>query len=105
MFAVVRYFGGVKLGVGGLIEAYREGAVEALSNGQIVERIRTQRVRVDFAYEHMGVVMGLLKREGLSPASTDFNLTCSLHVDVRLTRLEELKDAVAKTRVAEASED
>jgi uncharacterized YigZ family protein len=105
MFAVVRYFGGVKLGVGGLIEAYREGAVEALTNGQIVERIRTQRVRVDFAYEHMGVVMGLLKREGLSPASTDFNLTCSLHVDVRLTRLEELKDAVAKTRVAEASED
>ena len=105
MFAVVRYFGGVKLGVGGLIEAYREGAVEALSNGQIVERIRTQRVRVDFAYEHMGVVMGLLKREGLSPASTDFNLTCSLHVDVRLTRLEKLKDAVAKTRVAEASED
>ena len=104
MFAVVRYFGGVKLGVGGLIEAYREGAAEALTNGQIVEQIRTQRVRVDFAYEHMGVVMGLLKRTGLSPASTDFNLTCSLHVDVRLNLLEELKDAITKTRVAEASE-
>jgi hypothetical protein len=52
----------------------------------------------------MGVVMGLLKRTGLSPASTDFNLTCSLHVDVRLNLLEELKDAITKTRVAEASE-
>lgn len=104
MFAVVRYFGGVKLGVGGLIEAYREGAANALDHGHIVERIRTQRVLVEFAYENMGVVMGLLKRAGLSPASTDFNLTCSLEVDVRLNDLEAFKAAIAKTRVAKASD-
>lgn len=104
MFAVVRYFGGVKLGVGGLIEAYREGAADALAHGHIVERIRTQRVRVAFAYEHMGVVMGLLKRAGLSPTSTDFNLSCSLDVDVRLNDLDGFKHAVAQTRVAEASD-
>lgn len=104
MFAVVRYFGGVKLGMGGLIEAYREGAANALDHGHIVERIRTQRVLVEFAYENMGVVMGLLKRAGLSPASTDFNLTCSLEVDVRLNDLEAFKAAIAKTRVAKASD-
>ncbi len=104
MFAVVRYFGGVKLGVGGLIEAYREGAANALAHGHIVERIRTQRVLVEFAYENMGVVMGLLKRAALSPASTDFNLTCSLQVDVRLNDLEAFKAAVAQTRVAKASD-
>lgn len=104
MFAVVRYFGGVKLGVGGLIEAYREGAANALARGHIVERIRTQRVLVEFAYENMGVVMGLLKRAGLSPACTDFNLTCSLEVDVRLNDLEAFKAAVAQTRVAKASD-
>ena len=104
MFAVVRYFGGVKLGVGGLIEAYREGAANALAHGHIVERIRTQRVLVEFAYENMGVVMGLLKRASLSPASTDFNLTCSLEVDVRLNDLEAFKAAVAQTRVAKASD-
>ncbi|MDC3397431.1 YigZ family protein, partial [Flavobacteriales bacterium] len=103
-FAVVRYFGGVKLGVGGLIEAYREGAADALAHGHIVERIRTQRVRVAFAYEHMGVVMGLLKRAGLSPANTDFNMTCSLDVDVRLNDLEAFKHSVAQTRVAEAKD-
>jgi putative IMPACT (imprinted ancient) family translation regulator len=104
MFAVVRYFGGVKLGVGGLIEAYREGAANALAHGHIAERIRTQRVLVEFAYENMGVVMGLLKRASLSPASTDFNLTCSLEVDVRLNDLEAFKAAVAQTRVAKASD-
>lgn len=104
MFAVVRYFGGVKLGVGGLIEAYREGAANALAHGHIVERIRTQRVLVEFAYENMGVVMGLLKRASLSPASTDFNLICSLEVDVRLNDLEAFKAAVAQTRVAKASD-
>ena len=104
MFAVVRYFGGVKLGVGGLIEAYREGAADALAHGRIVERIRTQRVRVAFAYEHMGVVMGLLKRAGLSPATTDFNMTCSLDVDVRLNDLDAFKHAVAQTRIAEAKD-
>ena len=104
MFAVVRYFGGVKLGVGGLIEAYRGGAGDALAHGHIVERIRTQRVRVAFAYEHMGVVMGLLKRAGLSPTSTDFNLSCSLDVDVRLNDLDGFKHAVSQTRVAEASD-
>ena len=101
LFAVVRYFGGTKLGVGGLIEAYREGAAEALRHGRIVERIRTQRVRIAFAYEHMGVVMGLIKRWELEPASTDFQITCTLDVDVRLSVVDDFSSAVRVTRVAE----
>jgi len=101
MFAVVRYFGGTKLGVGGLIEAYREGAAEALRAGDIVERIRTQRVRISFAYEHMGIIMGLIKRWELEPASTDFQLSCSLDLDVRLGQVEGFIHAVQETRVAQ----
>ncbi|MEC8401555.1 MAG: YigZ family protein [Bacteroidota bacterium] len=101
LFAVVRYFGGTKLGVGGLIEAYREGATEALRHGRIVERIRKQRVRIAFAYEHMGVVMGLIKRWELEPASTDFQITCTLDVDVRLSLVDDFSSAVKGTRVAE----
>ena len=101
MFAVVRYFGGTKLGVGGLIEAYRNGAVEALNNGQIVERIRTQRCRISFRYEHMGVVMGLIKRWNLEPATTDFQMACTLDVDVRLSVVEDFCKSVLDTRVAE----
>lgn len=101
LFAVVRYFGGTKLGVGGLIEAYREGAAEALRAGQVVKRIRTQRLRIAFAYEHMGVVMGLIKRWELEPASTDFQISCALEVDVRLAQMEGFMQAVQDTRVAE----
>jgi len=103
LFAVVRYFGGTKLGVGGLIEAYREGAAEALNNGVVVERIRTQRLRISFAYENMGVVMGLIKRWELEPAATDFQLSCSVDVDVRLAQVEGFMVAVEDTRIAEIS--
>jgi uncharacterized YigZ family protein len=103
LFAVVRYFGGTKLGVGGLIEAYREGAAEALNNGVVVERIRTQRLRISFAYENMGVVMGLIKRWELEPAATDFQLSCSVDVDVRLAHVEGFMVAVEDTRIAEIS--
>ena len=100
LFAVVRYFGGTKLGVGGLIEAYREGAAEALRNGKVIECVRTQRHVVSFAYEHMGVVMGLLKRWELTPATTNFQISCSLEVDVRLAQVEAFVNAVEETRVA-----
>lgn len=100
LFAVVRHFGGTKLGVGGLIEAYREGAAEALRNGKIIECVRTQRHEISFQYEQMGVVMGLLKRWGLQPVTTHFELACSLEVDVRLAQVNAFVEAVADTRVA-----
>ena len=74
LFAVVRYFGGTKLGVGGLIEAYREGAAEALRSGKVIECVRTQRhPRFHFAYEHMGVVMGLIEALGIGPCLHRFS--------------------------------
>ena len=104
MFAVVRYFGGTKLGVGGLIEAYREGAAAALQNGQIVENIRTQRLRISFEYEHTGVIMGLVKRFDLQPVDTNFAMDCTLDVDVRLREVEAFQGAVEQTRVATITE-
>lgn len=99
LFAVVRYFGGTKLGVSGLIEAYREGAAEALRNGNVVERIRTERIRVSFSYENMGVAMGLVKKWGLEPVDTDFQLSCTLDVEVRLAEATSFKQAVLDTRL------
>ena len=97
LFAVVRYFGGTKLGVGGLIEAYR-GCGRGVAKWKRVERVRTQRLDC-VPYEHMGVVMGLLKRWELH-RTTDFQLSCSLEVDVRLAKVQDFIQAVEDTRVA-----
>ena len=81
---VVRYFGGTKLGVGGLISAYRTAASYAVSSGTIVERIRTQTYLVKFPYTRMGEVMKVLKRAGVTPLKTNFQITCSLEASISL---------------------
>jgi len=80
---VVRYFG-TKLGVGGLISAYRTAASYAVSSGTIVECIRTQTYLVKYPYTQMGEVMNVLKRAGVTPQKTNFQITCSLEASIRL---------------------
>lgn len=98
VFAVVRYFGGTKLGVGGLIQAYREATTEALNQGRIVTRLRTQHCRILFSYEHMGTAMGLIKSWELIPLRSEFELSCSLEVEVRLSDVDRFVQAVRETR-------
>ena len=84
LIIVVRYFGGTKLGVGGLISAYRTAASNAISSNTIVECIRTQTYLVKYPYIQMGAVMNILKRAGVIPEKTNFQLTCSLEASIRL---------------------
>ena len=84
LVVVVRYFGGTKLGVGGLIDAYRTAAAYAIEEGEIVEKKRIKTYVIKFPYARMGDVMSLLKRAGISPEKTDFQITCTLEATVRL---------------------
>ena len=61
LIAVVRYFGGVKLGVGGLIQAYREGARLALEASDIVEKVEFAKIILNFEYPKINAVVRLLK--------------------------------------------
>ncbi len=61
LIVVVRYFGGTKLGVSGLIEAYREGAIATLSQAEIIEKIQTQRLRIQTDYAHLSDLMNAVK--------------------------------------------
>ena len=85
LIVVVRYFGGTKLGVGGLIEAYREAGHEAVANGEIIECYRSRSFTVKYPYSKMGDVMNILKRANISPENTDFQLECQLDITLRLT--------------------
>ena len=84
LIAVVRYFGGVKLGVGGLIDAYRTSAKEAIEAGNIIERQVCHRYAITFPYPAMSGVMKILKDRQLPQYHQQFEITCRLETDVRL---------------------
>lgn len=82
---VVRYFGGTKLGVGGLITAYKTATKEALEAGDIVERTVQQHYVIRFEYAQMSAVMKIVKDEKLEQIKQVFEIQCLLEVSVRLS--------------------
>lgn len=90
LIVVVRYFGGTKLGVGGLITAYKEGAKEALLANQIVEKEITKELTIKFGYDNMSEVMIVVNRNNLEFTEQDFNATCSITFNVSLKEYENI---------------
>ena len=80
---VVRYFGGIKLGVPGLINAYKTAAREALDNATIIEKTIDEVYSVVFDYPLMNEVMRVLKDEGIEQQNPRFELNCYLEISVR----------------------
>ena len=95
---VVRYFGGIKLGTSGLIEAYRAAAAEAINAATIEERLVEDIIEIKFEYPSVGEVMRIVKEENATVLKQDFSLDCRLTLSLRLagmprliTRLEQLR--------------
>lgn len=80
---VVRYFGGIKLGVSGLINAYKTAAREALDNAVIVEKTVNEIYSLEFAYPLMNDVMRVMKEEGLEQLNPRFEMDCYLEFSTR----------------------
>ncbi len=96
LIVVVRYFGGIKLGVPGLIRAYKGATMDAIENAEIVEKIATKTFIVHFEYLQMNNIMKAIKEMELSPYQQEFNLNCQLKVDIRLTDLVRFTDKFTK---------
>ena len=82
---VVRYFGGIKLGIPGLIRAYKSSTADALEKAQIIEKIAGVWYEINFNYEQMPEVMKVVKDLGLPTRNQQFGENCSMHIRVRLT--------------------
>ncbi len=95
LIVVVRYFGGVKLGVGGLIQAYREGAKTALENAKIITKEVTTRRKLHFKYEDMNVMMSLVKVLDLNIVEQEFEMECYLTVEFPIQKLERVEEKLA----------
>ena len=101
LVVVVRYFGGIKLGIPGLIRAYKTSTADALTRAEIVEKIAGKTFRVKFGYLSMNAVMKALKDMGLTPSAQDFGMECALEVRVRLTLEEDFRKKLESVAILE----
>jgi len=105
LIVVVRYFGGVKLGVGGLISAYRSAAAEAISNNVIVEAIVKIKVKLQFDYLSMNDVMKIIKDYDLEISNQQFDNDCKMSILVREGLMEEVISKFENLEGVEFSRD
>lgn len=96
LVVVVRYFGGIKLGVPGLIRAYKTSTAEALEKAGSVEKVAGKWFRVSFGYEAMNSVMKILKDMDLRQQGQDFGSECSLRTWVRLSAENDFRSRMEK---------
>lgn len=83
LIVVVRYFGGVKLGVGGLINAYKTGAQLALEASKIIKRTINIEYLITFDYKNMNKVMRVIKEKNLKIINQKLELDCQISILVR----------------------
>lgn len=92
LIVVVRYFGGIKLGVGGLVQAYKQTAQLTLQEAEIVERIITQTLSISFDYKDMNKVMRVVKERNLQIIHQQLELNCTLFIEVRNSEIEQIRN-------------
>ncbi len=90
LVVVVRYFGGTKLGVGGLIQAYKTTAQMALETCKIVERTIDETFLIKFEYPEMNTVMRIIKDEDLNLTDQKMELNCEFKIAVRKKDAERI---------------
>lgn len=83
LIVVVRYFGGVKLGVGGLINAYKTSAKMALEASRIIEKTINIIFLITFDYKNMNTVMRIIKERQLNITNQKLEMDCQLTISVR----------------------
>jgi uncharacterized YigZ family protein len=91
LVVVVRYFGGILLGVGGLVQAYRLATADALANAEIITGTVTETYTFTFGYPDMNRVLKVVKGMNLEYYGQDFNLDCTMSVKVRKSLAGQMK--------------
>jgi uncharacterized YigZ family protein len=92
LVAVVRYFGGTKLGVGGLIRAYGTAAREAIAQNKIVTIVLKDRIVIRFPYELTSEVNRIAHQFSLKPAESEYGADCRISYDIRRTEVANVTE-------------
>lgn len=91
LVVVVRYFGGIKLGVGGLIQAYKTSAKLAMESSVIEKRTVDEHFLLYFEYADMNKIMRLIKEKNIPIVRQEMNLNCQIEISVRKKDAEKIK--------------
>ncbi|MDT0648123.1 YigZ family protein [Zunongwangia sp. F260] len=104
LIVVVRYFGGVKLGVGGLINAYKTAAQMALEASEMIIRSIDRVFLIKFDYPEMNVVMRMIKENNLNVIDQKLELDCKIILSVRKNEAEQICEKFNSTYKVEIKE-
>lgn len=98
LIVVIRYFGGIKLGTGGLVVAYRTAAAEAIAACKIVERLIEDCVKIRFEYPLMNEVMRIVKEEQVTVVAQSFEMDCEMTLRQRRMAMPRLRERLDNLR-------
>lgn len=93
LIVVVRYFGGIKLGVGGLITAYRAAAQMAMEEADIIEKTIDKKFKVRFEYKDMNNVMRVIKEKNLNILDQTMEMSCEIELSIRKSEYPQALEA------------
>jgi len=96
LIIVVRYFGGIKLGTSGLIQAYKAAAAEAIAAANIIEKTVDERLDISFDYVLMNQVMRIVKEENPTILAQSFDNVCQMTLSQRASLMPRLRDRLSK---------
>ena len=91
---VVRYFGGTKLGIPGLIDAYSQAAALALDNAETVEKTITQSITVEVPYSMVNFVMRVIKDNSLTVSEMSGDTSCRITIAVPLNQSSRITEVL-----------
>lgn len=92
LIIVVRYFGGIKLGVGGLVSAYKTTAQMVLEQANIEEYTINREFEIRFDYKNMNKVMRIIKEKNLNIVNQKLEMDCRIFIEVRKAEAQRIFD-------------
>ena len=100
LIVVIRYFGGIKLGTSGLIQAYKAAAIEAIQAARIIEKTVDEEVTVMFEYPFMNDIMRIVKEEEPEILNQSYDMDCSMTLRIRRSMMAKLRARLEKVETA-----
>jgi len=104
LVVVVRYFGGTKLGVGGLVQAYKTAANLALESSSIIQKTVNVFFEIEFDYIDMNRIMRVIKEENISIIEQKMEMSCCFKISIRKKEAQNIRNKIENLRCARITE-